>query len=99
MVLLGAGWTGKAGQEERAGESWSEWGEGTLLGGAEFGTESHEAALTVSLHPGCSCLGVPETPLFPLSLGHDESGSHLQEPGEKSFCFTFLFFASLSYFI
>ena len=57
MVLLGAGWTGKAGQEERAGESWSEWGEGTLLGGAEFGTESHEAALTVSLHPGCSCLG------------------------------------------
>lgn len=99
MVLLGAGWTGKAGQEERAGESWSEWGEGTLLGGAEFGTESHEAALTVSLHPGCSCLGVPETPLFPLSLGHDESGSHLQEPGEKSFFFTFLFFASLSYFI
>jgi hypothetical protein len=61
-------------------------------------TEFHEAALTVSLHPGCSCLGVPETPLFPLSLGH-ESGSHLQEPGEKSFFFTFLFFASLSHFI
>lgn len=37
MVLLGGGWTGKAGQEERAGESCSEGGEGTLLGGAEFG--------------------------------------------------------------
>lgn len=37
MVLGGGGWTGKAGQEERAGESWREGAEGTLLGGAEFG--------------------------------------------------------------
>lgn len=46
-------------------------------------TESPEAALTVSLDPGCSCL----------------SDSHLQEPSEKfHFFFTFLVFASLSYF-
>ena len=54
-------------------------------------TESPEAALIVCLHPGCSCLWVPEMPLFPLSLGHD-SGSRLQEPGEKSFISFLLFF-------
>lgn len=74
MVLLGGGWTGKAGQEERAGESWSEGGErGHCLEELNLETES------------------PEMPLFPLSLGHD-SGSHLQEPGEKSFISFLLFF-------
>lgn len=97
MVLLGSGWTGKAGQEERARESWSEGGEGTLLGGAEFGDQVPQGG-PVCLHPGCSCLWVPKMPLFPLSLGHD-SGSHLQEPGEKSFISFLLFFFLQVYLI